>query len=478
MQQHFPMVLVGNALSLMVAATRLAQQGADVAIVNSGRNWGGHFTTMTCKGVVFDPGMVLHEFTSYRASPRFEDVRTYNPATKNDAGRFCDTVRRCVSAYQEIRDIAVPKMYVDGAVNDDILIANALSSMEQLRFRDSIESELLDLLKRPVTSPWHASHKYSNEDFKQLDYQTASLINHGATFHGKLIEPYCKKVLNIATENVVALYHRVAWLPLFYPETLLSYLQDTPQALPPTIFSYPHNERVGDFSNKLRSEIESSGRVTIIPESLVRVVTVETGGYKLEFSNRAGVSTDHLAWSNNLSDLLRVLGLQEQVASYQKCSIALAFFRIPTIALQRDFTVLNVVDPEIGIYRITNQSGCAGVESAFVDLVAEVNPDYAAEKMAIRLQAALPALVVEDLVKLGIVNEPTHVDCLDVRQLNNALMLPTGPNRRILMQEIDAAEAAAPQVALLGPASGFFSSSFNDQVVQGLKLASVWGHPR
>ena len=476
MQQHFPIVLVGNALSLMVAATRLTQQGAKVAIVNSGKNWGGHFTTMTCKGVVFDPGMVLHEFTSYRPSPYVEDVRTYNPAIRNDAGRFCDTVRRYVCTYQEFRDITVPKMYVDGAVYDDVLISNALLSMQQLRFRDSVESDLLALLDGSVASPWHASRKYSNEDFKRLDYRTASLVNHGTTFHAKLIEPYCRKVLNIAANDVVALYHRVAWLPLFYPETLVSYLQGTPQALPPTIFSYPHRERVGDFANKLKSELESSDRVTIIPEQLVRVSTVETGGYELEFSGRAVVSTGKLAWSNNLSDLLRALGLPEQVASYQKCSIALAFLRIPTSKLKLDFTVLNVVDPEIGIYRVTNQSECAGVESAFADLVAEVNPDYAAPMMTAGAQEGLVRLILDDLVRLGVVDEPGHVDCLDVKQLKNALMLPSGPNHRSFMQEINAADAAAPEVALLGPASGFFSSSFNDQVVQGLKLASAWEH--
>ena len=150
--------------------------------------------------------------------------------------------------------------------------------------------------------------------------------------------------------------------------------------------------------------------------------------------------------------------------------------RIPTSALKLDFTVLNVIDPEIGIYRITNQSGCAGVESAFADLVAEINPDHAAGMMTARAPAGLTGLVVDDLVQLGVVSEPAHVDCLDVRQLNNALMVPTGSNRRNFMQEIDAAEASAPEIALLGPASGFFSSSFNDQVVQGLKLASVWEH--
>ncbi len=476
MQQHFPIVLVGNALSLMVAATKLAQRGADVAVVNSGRNWGGHFTTMACKGVVFDPGMVLHEFTSYRTSPHVEDIRTYNPAIRNDAGRFCDAVRRCVGAYQEIRDITVPKMYVEGAIHDDILIANALSSMRELPFRDSVKNDLLALLDRPVPSPWHASCKHSNEEFTRLDYQTASLANHGATFHDELVEPYCRKVLNVSTADVVALYHRVAWLPLFYPETLVSYLQGAPQALPPTIFSYPRDERVGDFANKLKGELETSGRVTIIPEQLVKILTVESGGYNLEFSNRADVSTSHLAWSDSLSNLLQALALPEQVTSYQKSSIALAFLRIPKSSLKLDFTVLNVVDPEVGIYRITNQSECAGAESDFADLVAEINPGYAAEMIKARAEAGLAGLFMDDLVRLRVVSEPVHVDCLDVKQLNGALMLPTGANRRNFIQEIDAAVAAGPDIALLGPASGFFSSSFNDQVVQGLKLAAQWEH--
>src|SRR5438445_13415644 len=113
MRQHFPVVLVGNALSLMVAATKLAQNGVDVAIVNIGKNWGGQFTTATFDGVSYDPGMVLHEFTSYNSQNGNEDVSTYDPAIRNDAGRFCESVRRYVGAYQAIHDIATPEMYVD-----------------------------------------------------------------------------------------------------------------------------------------------------------------------------------------------------------------------------------------------------------------------------------------------------------------------------------------------------------------------------
>jgi hypothetical protein len=476
MTQHVPILLVGNALSSMVAATRLAQGGAQVTIVNSSNNWGGHFTTMTCKGVDFDPGMVLDEFTSYKASSPDEDIRTYDPLIRNDAGRFCESVRHCVGRYQELRDIAVPKMYVDGVIYDDILIANALWSLPQLPFHDAITNELLALLERSSASPLHACRKYSSGEFKELDYQKASLANHGATLHAKLIEPYCWKVLNVSTAEVIALYHRVPWLPLFYPETLVSYLRGSPQELPPTTFSYPYHGHVGGFAKQLQSELEGNDRVTIIPHKVATVSAVRNGGYELELLNGARILTNHLAWSNNLSDLLRVLGIEVPASSYQKCSIAIAFLRIPTAALMLDFTVLNVVAPEIGTYRITNQSACAGAQSAFANLVAELNPDYVAGWPANRVQAALTSVVIEDLVKLGIVSEPAHVDCLDLKQLKNALMLPSSSNRHNAMQEFDAATAAAPSIALLGPASGFFSSSFNDHVVQGLKLAATWGH--
>jgi len=76
---------------------------------------------------------------------------------------------------------------------------------------------------------------------------------------------------------------------------------------------------------------------------------------------------------------------------------------------------------------------------------------------------------------LGLVSDAADVEFLDVKQLNNALMLPTGPNRRACEQELDVLQAVAPTISRLGPSSGFFSSSFNDQIVQGLKLAAQWG---
>ena len=474
MSRHLPIVLVGTALSLMVAATKLAKTGADVAIVNTGQNWGGHFTTVTCKGVSFDAGMVLHEFTSYNAQSGDEDRRTYDAAVRNDAGRFCETVRDYIAGYQATHDIMAPSMYVDSGVRDDILIANALSSLRGLPFADRIEAELTALLELPAAS-LHASRKHRSEAFKTSDYRSASLVNHGATFHSSLIEPFCRKLFNAPTSDVVALYHRVAWLPLFYPETLLSYLRGTPQALPPTIFSYPVGECVGDLANKLKIEIENDERITIIAERPTGMSVRDDGRIELHFATQDAIASERTAWANTPGDLLRLLGLEQHAANYQKCSIALAFMRIPTSALKLDFTVLSVVDPEIVTYRVTNQSRCAGVESEFANLVVEFNPDYAALATAHAAQEETKVRVGADLVALGLVSDMTDIEWLDVKQLNNALMLPSGPNRSAFEQELNAMLAAAPTISRLGPASGFFSSSFNDQIVQGLQLAAQWG---
>ena len=175
----------------------------------------------------------------------------------------------------------------------------------------------------------------------------------------------------------MALYHRVAWLPLFYPETLLSYLQGVPQTLPPTVFSYPVGECVGDLANKLKTEIEQSGRITIISDRPTGMKVDDLGQVELSFANRDAITSEQTAWANTPGDLLRLLGREQDVATYQKCSIALAFVRIPTGALRLDFTVLNVVDPRIATYRATNQSRCAGVDSGFAHIVVEFNPDYA-----------------------------------------------------------------------------------------------------
>jgi hypothetical protein len=470
MQRQFSFVLVGNALALMVAAIRLARDGADIAIVNPTKNWGGHFSTFMANGVPFDAGMVLHEFTSFNSESRGADPASYDPAIRNDAGRFCANVQRFVDGYQQTHAIPTPKMYIDDCVLDDLLIANSLSSLRKLPFAEHCAQDLRHLADAGAL---HASKKLGSTAFIDIDYESASLANHGETFHARLIEPFCQKLLNIPTRDMLALYHRIAWLPLYYPETLLSHLHGIPQALPPTVFSYPTGERIGDLATKLKTEIEGNARITVIQDGLASLRLAVPGRTALTLGNGDVISAAKVAWANTLKELLRAIGLEQRAATYQKGSIALAFLRLPATMLRLDFSVLSVVDSRFAIYRITNQSRCAGQDAGTVDIVVELNPDYAASRETYHGTSDIAPRIARELLELGIITGSGEIEWLAVKQMPNALMLPTRGNRTAFMGEQAAVLDAVSGVSLLGPASGFFSSSFNDQIVQGLKFGML-----
>lgn len=475
MTQQSPYVLVGSALSTMVAAAKLAEDGADVVIINGSNNWGGHFTTVSCDGVSYDAGMVLHEFTSYNAINSEENLSSYDATVRNDAGRFCNTVRQYVNLYQDTHEISAPKMFVGGKCYDDMLIANVLPALQHLPFAGAVKKELLKLLDRSSVPALHASNKLISDDFNKVSYRAASLENHGDTLHSALIEPFCKKLLNVGTDGVLARYHRVPWLPLFYPETLLSYLQDAPQQLPPTVFSYPTGECVGDLANKLKVKIQGDRHIRIINEHPGQITCRDDGKYEITFNQHGKILADKMAWSSSLGDLLKVAGQQEKVGNYEKCSFALVFLSIPASALKLDFTVLSIVDPDIMTYRITNQSRCAALDAEPARIVMEINTDYLAEKAGPGVKTDLQQLAIDELLALGIVTDGAGVEIAKILELKNALALPNAKNMQTFTDETSAARGAAPSMSLLGPSSGFSSSSFNHQVLQGLKLYETWG---
>jgi hypothetical protein len=469
-RNHYPVVLVGNSLSVMVAAIEVARQGTDVAIVHGGKGWGGHFSTVSSNGASFDIGMVLYEFTSYNSRGTAHDVRTYDPSIRNDAGRFCQTVQAYIDRHQSTHTIATPNMYVAGEVHEDILIANALTALKHLPFAPTVRDELQKVVAHPPAH-LHASHKHVGDDFTAFDYHTASLANHGETFHARLIEPFSQKLLGLPTDDILALYHRVAWLPLYYPETLLSFMQGTPQTLPPTVFSYPDGECVGNLAYRLKAKMDADKRVTVLPDRLERIEQTDDDQFTLRFSGRDHITADRLAWANSLSDALRVNELSDQVETYEKASITLAFVLIRENALNRDFTVLSIVDPDISTYRVTNQSRCGGERQHQARLVVELNPDYAASRNG-PPACDISNAIAQDLVVLKIIRSARDIDAIEVKQMTNALMLPTARNHAAMMHEMSAVRGAAPCLSLMGPASGFFSSSLNDQIVQGLKFAN------
>ena len=117
--------------------------------------------------------------------------------------------------------------------------------------------------------PLHSSRKTSDSGFASLDFEQASIANHGYTFHDTFIEPFCRKVTGLDTSVLSALYHRLAWAPLFYPETLLDALRGVPTSLPATTFSYPASGSLASMVHAIDAALRqrAGDRIVLKPEN-------------------------------------------------------------------------------------------------------------------------------------------------------------------------------------------------------------------
>ena len=59
----------------------------NIALVSPQSSIGGHFSSLRINNLIFDPGSIFYEFTSFNNSDS-DDIYKYNPYIRNDAGRY------------------------------------------------------------------------------------------------------------------------------------------------------------------------------------------------------------------------------------------------------------------------------------------------------------------------------------------------------------------------------------------------------
>jgi hypothetical protein len=456
-----PPVIVGNSLAAMVAAQSLAERARDVVLANSLPRWGGHLAGFHAAGRPFDGGMVLFEFDSFNREPE-PDLRGYDPVRRNDCGRFVDIVRR----YVEIRVpmVQVPPLLMrhDGGWVPDLIIGNRIDALAMLP--EAGRAAMRGELERAAAEPdrtLHAARKHESPAFATADFETVSLRNHGRTFHAAFIEPLCRKILGVATREVPALYHRAAWLPLYWPETLLAVLQGRPSPLPETHFHYPAAGNAAALVDALRAELLAAGKVrvvTAVPSGVARL----DGGFELRFADGTGARSDTLVWAQDASLLARLSEIGNPVPAERRVAVGLCFLVVPRRELQLDFAALFVPGPRHRVYRVTAPDRCSGSDTPEQRLVVEFS---AAGGDALPSAASIAA----ELAELGVLERADSVLHSSCRILDNVLPLPDDASRRAFLEQQQRLRAALPGIRFIGPAAAFLAASINDQIVQGLK---------
>jgi hypothetical protein len=464
--KHYDVVIFGNSLASLVAADNLSK-AKKVLLINSSSHWGGHFSSVFKNNEIYDPGMILYEFTSFNSKTE-ELLSAYNPWKRNDAGKFCNFVYKYITKFLSVHNIKSPKMYLDGEVFDDVLISNNLKSFCEQGFVKKAIKDLRLILENPHCNKMHAKNKLIDDSFNDYDFESVSISNHGVAIHTAIIEPFCKKLLNSSANQILALYHRVPWLPLYYPETLLDILNGERDSLPKTEFSYPDNFCASSLTTKVLLQVKKSKNIDLLEKKIVSAIEKTSDRYCLTLNDGDAVHCKQFVWGGEINHLLKISGAYSDEPEYEKTKICLFFLKVPSEVLVMNFTVLNVIDSSFSIYRIFNQSEASGEDGHFTKLVLEFNVDYFSSIYGKVDDESVRKSILDELIKLKVISNSNQVLC---DSLTAQLMRPNKHNYDLVVSAHNKVLQLYPEIHLIGPSSGFFSSSLNDQVIQGLKLA-------
>jgi len=465
--KQFDVILAGNQLTSLVAAAELARAGLKICLVNPTPNWGGHFTRLTIQGETFDPGAVSHEFTAFNRSGATNPLE-YDSRKRSDVGRFLGLIEAYTRSHLELHRMPMPATVYDGALHEDIVMSNRLGLVKHPRLGSHARKELCHILAGPP-SDLHARRKKEDILFAKRSYHDVSEANHGATLHRELFEPMFFKMSNIPSARLLALYHRIAWLPLYYPETLASQFGESPQALQETYFCYPRAGWIGAFGETLLEAARSAG-ATILRSDITGAQGKTGSPTSLRFSDGEEITAPRLVWSLGHESLLRWAG-ETTLEPLERWSAMLIFAKVPRSKLRRDFGVLYVPDKDVLFYRACNQSTCAGSSEEEARLVIEINPDYAKSLGWDSPEVILPR-VLDDLARLGIVEDAEAVCVVGHRILGKVLLLPSWENWRRLEKERDVLTSTYPTFVFTRNVESFFTDTLNDQIIKGLKIAA------
>lgn len=473
-----PLVLVGNALAVQVAALERAAAGLPTVVVNPGGPWGGYFAGVEAGGRRWDAGMVLYEFTSFAAPAEAPPLASYDPLRRNDIGRFCATVQAWVARHQVTRTIAAPQMWTGERLLPDLLLANGLEALEQLPCADAARAELRATLAAREASPLHARRKlgWTGPDAPAggPDAETASRLNHGEVLHDAVFAPFARKVLGRDAAHIVAAFHRIPWLPLYWPQTLLRWLDGMPQALPATAFSHPLGGRVADLCAALAAQMAASPWITLCSERVLGLDRTPAG-FMLQLERRGRLVGARLGWAQTPRQGLAACGATPAAPAEQRLPLTLTLLRVPASARRRTIGVLHAIGSDTGFYRVSDASANAADAAPEIELVAEAGTEHLAARLGASADdTTIVRATLDELAQIGVLADGTSASFSRVLRIAGALPLPTADTLNGFAGDRALLQQRLPGVELIGASAGPFATSLSDQIVGGLQLAA--GH--
>ena len=466
MNNNFDYIIFGNNVAAIVLAERLSDLRKNILLVNPTKSWGGIFGGININNEIFDIGMTNFEFDLFGSHQ--SNIKNYSSDPNRKLGEYVHFVENYISIFTEYHEIRTPTMLFNGSFVDDLIITNNFDALKLIQQdqKKKIVSELKEILA--AENLLHPSTKINSKSkLNNVSLETASIANHGKTFHNIFIEPFFNKLLKKNTSEIPAIFHRNGWVPLFYPETLLSQFTDNPQIIKKTIFNYPNKKYFGSFIKTIVEKIQNRRNIRILYD--VNNYDINNSSKIFSIKNES-YNFGKFIWTGELNSFLRNYSNNFDVYSKgeSRADLDLLFLSVNEGSIKNKFSVLLNLDNDFPFYRVTNQTICSAVSSVNHKIILESGKFLNSEDNLFSNSS-----LNNFLKKINI--DPSGVLFMQHKSFNGALKIPSIDNFNEFNNLRDELVSKFSNVEFTGASSGYCSTTLNDQIIQALKIFETAG---
>lgn len=220
--------IFGASLAAINAIRILLKNGQRVCWQKMGERPLGHFGGIKLGDDLIDLGMVFFEYGSINS-------------TKPQTSRFPE-IHGALNALFPMMEVrpAVVKSFHGGLLFDDIIIADNINKIKD---------------QHRATKPilHHPREKWSNDYFEEHSYEMVCLAMF-PEFYDKYLRCFAEKITSSRQNYLSARYHRTAWLPMYYPETIAATTKNF-RSYP---FHRPQRNSIASHMQSIVQDIESN----------------------------------------------------------------------------------------------------------------------------------------------------------------------------------------------------------------------------
>jgi hypothetical protein len=258
--------IIGEGLDAVIFACALVRRDLEFEWLIKNDRFGGYFGGgLDCQGKPIDLGMVFLEPNHYGA-PQCE-ISTFRGESGQSARPFIN------SAYQLLEKMAGDYELVGTKSQDkygenttDYFLSDRLFAFK--KHAKEIIGELEDRISWLESNPdWHPRFKLNQDSVLfSTNIPDAMRTLYGKSFYNLYFKGYLENCLGELVHKLPASVHRRAWVPLYWPETLLEYLLKDGESEPlfQPVFARFSSMSISEWVFRMIGEIEEYKKKNII----------------------------------------------------------------------------------------------------------------------------------------------------------------------------------------------------------------------